>query len=472
MRHYGRLWRQAVSTGAVPPPVRERWRTVVTEATTNVADVLQKPSLLQALIELMAIADEACFEVGVLRWSDSDAFEQAIFRIFVQAAKEGGGVVSLGRRLDHKQLGVLPKLHTPRSGITIRSMSHNLALCHLGEIAPSWIYAPTTLNELIDQKLDLLIFPWPLDITPKNFSEVPKADQGPVEMPLPFRFFQYKVPPMFDFEGLDAVLKAAKESVPQIHGVIFPELSLRESDADRVRNHLHNLLSPNTFFVAGISGDGSPWVENSAICWLPVTEQVNKVQGTRISQQKHHRWLLGESQVRQYGLSRILDPKIQWWEHSRIGPRSLKFVSISPHLTLTFLICEDLARQDPIGELIRSIGPNLVIALLMDGPQLASRWPARYATVLADDPGCSVLTLSSLGMTRLCRPLGKGESRVVALWKDAKNGPFEIELPTDARALVLSLKFQPEREWTIDGRSNLSTKGNWILEAVQPIRGI
>lgn len=69
------------------------------------------------------------------------------------------------------------------------------------------------------------------------------------------------------------------------------------------------------------------------------------------------------------------------------------------------LVCEDLARQDPAADLIRAVGPNLLIALLMDGPQLSGRWPARYASVLAEDPGTSVLTLTSLGMAERSRPI-------------------------------------------------------------------
>jgi hypothetical protein len=30
------------------------------------------------------------------------------------------------------------------------------------------------------------------------------------------------------------------------------------------------------------------------------------------------------------------------------------------------LICEDLARPDPVAEIVRTVGPNLVIALLME----------------------------------------------------------------------------------------------------------
>jgi hypothetical protein len=105
----------------------------------------------------------------------------------------------------------------------------------------------------------------------------------------------------------------------------------------------------------------------------------------------------------------------------------------------------------------------------MDGPQLRNRWPARYATVLADDPGCSVLTLTSVGMARMCKPFGACESRVVALWKDSKHGPFEIELPYDAAGIVLSLQAEYTEQWTADGRSDHSAAASWILRGIQPV---
>jgi hypothetical protein len=77
------------------------------------------------------------------------------------------------------------------------------------------------------------------------------------------------------------------------------------------------------------------------------------------------------------------------------------------------LICEDLARQDPAAELVRAVGPNLLVALLMDGPQLANRWPARYAAVLAEDPGTSILTLTSLGMVERSRPTERISHRMI-----------------------------------------------------------
>ncbi len=92
------------------------------------------------------------------------------------------------------------------------------------------------------------------------------------------------------------------------------------------------------------------------------------------------------------------------------------------------LVCEDLARLEPVGEVLRSVGPTLVVALLMDGPQLSGRWPGRYATVLADDPGCAVLTLTSIGMAVTSYGTGMAPNRTIGLWKDPKLGVSELQL--------------------------------------------
>lgn len=191
-----------------------------------------------------------------------------------------------------------------------------------------------------------------------------------------------------------------------------------------------------------------------------------------IAQGKHHRWKLDRSQINQYGLGSRLHPETQWWEHINLNDRSLTFVSLLPWLTMTVLICEDLARPDPVGDLVRAVGPNLVVALLMDGPQLKERWGARYATVLADDPGSSVLTLTSLGMCELSRPSsGPSRNRVIGLWKDAKSGgPTEIELPADHEAAILSLSVRYLEEWSADGRSDNENAGYPVLSGIRAIR--
>ena len=106
----------------------------------------------------------------------------------------------------------------------------------------------------------------------------------------------------------------------------------------------------------------------------------------------------------------------------------------------------------------------------MDGPQIGARWPARYATVLADDPGSSVLTFTSIGMCEFSRPPGKPPSRAIALWKDAYSGEaVQIDLPPRADAVLLNLVRRMSEEWTADGRSDGKTAGYPALAGIHPV---
>ena len=154
--------------------------------------------------------------------------------------------------------------------------------------------------------------------------------------------------------------------------------------------------------------------------------------------------------------------------------RKVHFFSINPWLTMCALICEDLARQDPVAEVLRSVGPNLIVALLMDGPQLQMRWSGKYATVFADDPGSSVLCLTSLGMATLSKPPGPSDidstRRVVGLWKDAKTGAREIELSNDVNAVVLSINRTYQKEWSADGRDDGGTTSYLTFGRLHDVR--
>ncbi len=190
-----------------------------------------------------------------------------------------------------------------------------------------------------------------------------------------------------------------------------------------------------------------------------------------VTQKKHHPWKLTESQVKQYGLGAVLSPFREWWEFVEVSDRKLNFVSMSADLVLCVLICEDLARPDPVAGLVRAVGPNLVIALLMDGPQTKERWAARYATVLADDPGCSVLSLTSLGMSEISRPTaGLSRSRVVAMWKDAFGSATEMEVPVGYEAIAVSLSTKYCEEYTADGRGDDEAAAYPVLSGVHPIK--
>jgi hypothetical protein len=116
------------------------------------------------------------------------------------------------------------------------------------------------------------------------------------------------------------------------------------------------------------------------------------------------------------------------------------------------LVCEDLAHNDDIAQLIRSVGPTLVLNVLLDGPQLPSRWTARYASALADDPGSTVLTLTSYGLVERSRPPGRDASRVIALEKDPTGGVREIALEPGAQGVLLTACMDRATRYTADRR--------------------
>ena len=90
---------------------------------------------------------------------------------------------------------------------------------------------------------------------------------------------------------------------------------------------------------------------------------------------------------------------------------------------------------------------------------MSGRWSSRYASVLAEDPGTSVLTLTNLGMADCSRPVlpdGKraDSSRVIALWRDAFAGETEIVFDAHEDACVLNLECRMHKEVAADGRSD------------------
>ena len=109
---------------------------------------------------------------------------------------------------------------------------------------------------------------------------------------------------------------------------------------------------------------------------------------------------------------------------------------------------------------------------LLDGPQLASRWTARYASVLADDPGSAVVTLTSFGFVQRSRPAGRPPSRVVSLWKDPVRGLREIPLEAGAHAVLIHIQIGATTRRSADGRRPVANTANVSAESVRQIRAL
>src|SRR5262249_35858216 len=226
-------------------------------------------------------------------------------------------------------------------------------------------------------------------------------------------FFDFAPGELLDLDLVDRVLRSARDQEGPIEIVVLPESALRLSDIDE----LEALLTRHrvSVFIAGVREQPGPGGRFGAN-WLHLGVWFGG-RWWRYRQNKHHRWSLDDNQIEQYHLGAALPPGVRWWEAMEVPRRSVQVVESGEGFTLVSLVCEDLARLDEVAELIRTIGPTLVITTLLDGPQLASRWTARYASVLADDPGSAVVTLTSFGFVQRSRPARRPPSRVVSLWK-------------------------------------------------------
>jgi hypothetical protein len=189
-----------------------------------------------------------------------------------------------------------------------------------------------------------------------------------------------------------------------------------------------------------------------------------------IRQNKHNRWSLDEAQILQYHLGGALHPDIRWWEAMDVPRQRLHFIEHGDEITLVSLVCEDLAQMDDVAAVLRSVAPTIVFVPLLDGPQLASRWAARYASVLADDPGSAVVTLSSYGMVQRSRPHGREASSVVGLWKDPVRGIREIPLEAGAQGILISVCGSRASRRTVDGRAPVSNATDYFAVAACQIR--
>lgn len=467
-----------------PGPVQSLWADLVGEfANTKIAEISKNLLLVSKLLALFAIADEASAGIG---WDvDLDHASQRMFASVVFAGITGANPAnnmpyagtSMCVRIPTDQAIVLPKSITSSVGCTIRSLSHHLALLPpVSVLEPEWILsstnqAPSTRSECIR----LLLVPFPFEVHADSF-KLSSAQQmlGSGKLPAYFsleqRWLDVDGKPLTGkrlAEGLvQPLIDAAKaETGHAPNGIVFPECALSSALAGDL--------------VEALAGSGVEFLITGVLDTTPDGKHFNRAltfafqqDGTvaMAEQNKHHRWRLDRAQTERYALD--FDDNAdnsQWWEDIDVSSRRLPFFGLRRDMSLVTLICEDLARTDPAMPAIRAVGPNLVIALLMDGPQLAVRWPGRYATVLAEDPGSAVLSFTCAAMVDRSNWLEAKPARSIGLWRDARGRTQEIGLPEGAYGVVLSLQSNPKHQTTLDGRSDGTSSRQLTLRTVVPL---
>jgi hypothetical protein len=351
-------------------------------------------------------------------------------------------------RLSPARVRITPKSQVTGSGMTIRSLSRHLALCY-ESVDVNWtrIEPAASSNEAQPRRrnYNIVFVPWPFTIEARSFHPV-TSPLGNMDSDA-FGFFEYAPDSRLNLTLVESILQDAHRRVRRVDVVILPETALDASEVGPLEQVLAR------FGITGLVSGVREGATTSAFGRNYVHVGSRTTHGwVRNRQDKHHRWRLDASQIRQYHLTKVLDPRRVWWEAIDLPRRTLQVIDLGEGLTVAPLVCEDLARLDEVADLVRRIGPSVAIAVLLDGPQLATRWPSRYASVLADEPGSAVLTVTSLGMATRSRPSGWPSSRAVALWKDGTGGLREISLKPGARGVLLRASVGTKTAWTADGR--------------------
>lgn len=453
-----RAWRAAEGQagGGAPGFVRRELAEVarrLDEPLTTLRDGRDQ-QLCEAFLTLHAVADEACRGLAANEPASAGTFEARAWALLAERR-------SLSR-IDPLRVRVTPKTHFSQRGMTVRSLSRYLAL-NYEPIEVNWERLELPPGTSRDRRhFNLLLLPWPLALTGEAFRPI----VGPLEMDRQaFGFFEFAPTTPFDLELLADLLSAGQRTTKRIDALVLPEAAVEPSDVPSIERLLATWGV--TFLIAGVRVVAPADRLGGNYVHLGVRTADGWV---HFEQAKHHRWCLDPSQIRQYHLSRSLDPSRLWWEGIDLPVRSVQVIDVGGGATTAPLVCEDLARLDEVADVLRRIGPSLVVALLLDGPQLVQRWSCRYATILADDPGSAVLTLTALGMVARSRPPGRPPSRAVALWSDPTSGVRELHLARGATGMLLTTVVGSRTVWTADGRRHEDNTPQAVLAGVHQLR--
>lgn len=478
----------------------------------------QRQQLFSIILKLLIISDEAC--TGIAQYYDpekpmpwiinilNDDLEQKLedARTEIEHKRhtdpEATYHTSLADRVftfaaDQNVTPVLPKARTTSLGCALRSLCRNVCLAPMStEVDARWI---TMEGSKKDGLFNLLLIPFPFSMPHGCFK--PYLSEAQIKNRMRNRNWRW-----FDIDqmwlpesGADGdriklieqfvgIIEAAIALNNEINGVVLPEGALDFDLFNRLADRLASIdeievliAGTSTAPLSRLLHDDTQVIKHggeykhgnfvSTAIYLPPKPGTSDATRYDISvQHKHHRWKLNKQQIIDYGAAFQLDPAYDWWENINISTRKLNFWSFRQHSVLATLICEDLARTDPAQQVIRSIGPSLLISILMDGPQFKQRWPGLYASSLSQDPGCSVLTMTSLGLLK-DRPNGGRfkPTRNIALWADQTSGVQEISLSEKAVGVVLNITGNPAATRSLDGRYQLQSARQWELVGIKDV---
>ncbi|WP_416307362.1 hypothetical protein [Neptunicella sp. SCSIO 80796] len=474
----------------VPIPIRNLISSIFTSEnfSKTMADLSNDDEFISKVLFLLSVSDECCAGFGVDSANTNEVASKCdeVVLTLVDIMLRTTSRRSLST-ICPSRVSVLPKSLTPTLGISLHSLSHHLAFIS-GEVTAFWNdigIDSASPDHNSKSHLNILIIPYPYNVHSNQFELKENAPHTPVGA----KYFKYTPQPDIEFliKVTKSLLIKAQAASNFVDIIVFPEATFR---TDSIQSYLRQLNDALEFMniphkpvvIAGVI-DKPITIQNNSSKNIPrnfeerncsvlvpphryenhgIMSKSFSLDGIGYEQVKHHRWQLDQDQVRTYDLGLELGgaPNDLLWEGISLEDRRVVFTQWENWFSVCTLICEDLARQEPVSRAIRAVGPNLIVALLFDGPQKKFRWPGRHATTLSEEPGSSVLTVTSLGMSKRSIPKISGfvldeiTSRTIALWRDKLEGEKELVLDDGSHAIILELKSNFCEQISADCRSD------------------
>src|SRR5262249_55171275 len=158
-----------------PPKIVDLWREAWGHRSTNLRDVPYIRQLWQALVQICVTADDAMcglgFPLPISARRSRDAFARIVTefeaQVVLKRQREIAEIrerhplaaavpITFCKRISHQKAVVLPKVSTPQNGLTLRSLTHHLALIRGGEVSPVW--QRYELGDSLADGVNLLLF--------------------------------------------------------------------------------------------------------------------------------------------------------------------------------------------------------------------------------------------------------------------------------------------------------------------------
>ena len=410
------------------------------------------PDWLLAVFRLLAASDEASEGLGF-------GGETWVALYGEQLARLQWDYETWGFALSPDVACVQPKGRTPPVGCNLRSLSLHLSLLPPRQIVQTKHLPSNNVRAGASKPphrrrprrrpvMGALLVPFPYTIQDKDVVGEP-VDKHWGHLRLGCSWAKGKP----STELAPFVEELINQCPAKVDLLVFPEVALSWAQLEAVKAVVQRRRV--RLLVAGVHDVSGPGPGRNLAVGVLANARGGK-SSIEWSQSKHHRWRVERWQVQNYGLP--LHKTMSWWEDIDVSERAVVAARFVEGATVACLVCEDLARVEPVQPAIREMGVSLVVALLLDGPQRKDRWAAKSTTIFADDPGSSVLVLTSLALVRrslIFRDRHEGSaSPAVGLWQEPGHGAVEIPLRPDAHAVYFRLEVTEQEERTLDGRSD------------------